>query len=100
MEIEEYIESKVVLNGDDGEHLMCPNCGYDYLHTDGSTYVDKSYGGYDISMYCEGCPADIILRVLSHKGMTYVRMYHLPHGRASERRADYWKSNSGKQTNG
>ena len=88
----EYIESNVEINNEDGQHLICPSCGHDCLHTDDSTYVDEDYGGYDIAMWCEGCPADIVMRVISRKGWVYVKMYHTPYGRAYQRRVDTWET--------
>jgi len=84
-----------------GAELLCPNCGFNYLHhdrvevfecredadygvhvivTDGRAVLDTSLTGnpssrrhgVKIHFWCEGCAAKPILSIAQHKGMTFV----------------------------
>ena len=88
------VESPVDLNNNvlsDWQSFSCPNCGHDCLHINEGIKLEESYGGYAISMWCEGCTADIVLEILSHKGSTYAKMFHVKNGRASELRKADWE---------
>lgn len=84
----EYICDKVTMDEDDT--TICPNCGGINLHVEDCVRTDDDYGGYAISMWCEGCSADIVLGVWTRKGTTYLKMFYAPQGRDSELRRTRW----------
>lgn len=82
---------------DGGGALCCPGCGFDYLHHD-TVIAFQRQGGEDspstaivamgavgnltnpssrrgavmIGGWCEGCESRWVLRLIQHKGMSYV----------------------------
>lgn len=88
-----------------GAELLCPNCGFNYLHhdrvevfersedapqgvhvivNDGRATVDSSLAGNPssrrhglaIHFWCEGCKATPLLTIAQHKGVTHVNITH------------------------
>jgi len=85
-----------------GSNLMCPYCGYNYVHheeieifdrcedekaglhvkidADGAASIDMDLHnnpsprrhGLAIKIWCEGCDAKSTLTFVQHKGMTYI----------------------------
>lgn len=84
-----------------GAELLCPNCGFNYLHhdkvevfecgedanhgvhvtiADGKSVMDTSLignpsrrrHGLNIHLWCEGCSAKSVLSISQHKGVTLV----------------------------
>jgi hypothetical protein len=84
-----------------GAELKCPSCGFNYLHhdrveifecgedaeegihvdvTEGKVLIDKKLlgnpssrrHGLKVHFWCEGCSAKPIMRILQHKGNTYI----------------------------
>jgi hypothetical protein len=74
----------VKINSD--SQLLCPKCGYNYLHTHSH---ENHYGDLLITFWCEGCAEfkedntpiiiDKALRLQFHKGNNYLEWVDIPH---------------------
>lgn len=93
-------------NGDDGDgfELLCPNCGFNYLHHEKVDVFERSEDaesglhvsvsgvkaetntalsgnpsarrdGLTVTFSCEGCDAKPVLTIAQHKGQTFVNFY-------------------------
>ncbi len=79
--------NETTIKFDDCGHLLCPECGGEYLHIESlDAYAagsDLDYkfdcreggmrgGGARFTLWCEFCHAKPILHIQHHKGNTYI----------------------------